>query len=196
MGGYMYFYFKNSRKTGNVMYQKLRYTKIEGLESSSANLDLNKDLVLKIDPGSEALVLLKQICKKRSLSYLYPNQFLYNDSNLEKLVYEKGEKQQVKINGVAHPEFVLYKGYFDCIYTRLYVNTHQSQTLKVFIKFNNLTNLTLSDEDKQNRCWYFDLKPGQKVLKRLNFIEPFEDVDVGEFEVVHSIAKSTINDGF
>ena len=191
MGGYSFHYFQNFTETGNTVYQNIEYSEMDGIEPISEQLQLHEDKVFKIDPGSDHIVLMKQANKTPSSYFDSPTQMLYNDANLLKLALDKGKKEEVKIGGNVYPEISTYSGYFDYQYARVYVNDHDSITVKVFIKFPELTNLSLSDADKESGCWYFYIEPGQTIMKRLNFINPFQSVNLGRCSVEHFIVGST-----
>ena len=98
-------------------------------------------------------------------------------------------KQEINVNGIYYHNILEYSGYFEYQYAHVYVNNHDSITVKVFVKFDELTNLSLSDVDKDNGCWYFDLEPGQTIIKRLNPITPFEIVNIKKWDIQYFIVN-------
>ena len=172
IGGYGFHYYQNHSKLGNTVYEKLVYKKTEGIEFIS-QIDPIGDNVFKIDPGSDYAVTFKDIGKKLQTSYSFGTKFIYLKKHLINKAINEGKREEVKVNKVAYPEIVSYSGFFGSQYALVYVNNHESLTLRVFIKFEEMNNLRLSTKDEKNGCWYFILKPGQTVIKRLHPINPF-----------------------
>ena len=88
----------------------------------------------------------------------------------------KVNKEEVKLCKVEWNRIVWYSGFFRSQYVRVYVNKHDSLSVKVFIKIGQLNNLHMSKNDASNGCWLFTLDPGQTVIKRLYPIDPFQMV--------------------
>ena len=84
IGGYKLLYFQNYSKTGNIVYQNLKYTKAEGYEFVSEQLKLNEDINYRIDPGFDHILYFEKIKIQCSSCYYSPNQVIYSDEDLLK----------------------------------------------------------------------------------------------------------------
>ena len=151
------------------------YTSIEGLKCIS-NIDLTEDNVFEIKPGQDHLVIIKEVSAKFNAKYTKRRKVLYKNDVILKKAIEEGEKNKVKLFGVPYPKIEWYSGFFGNQYAIVYINNHDSQTFKVFIKFDEMNNFHMSENDDKNGCWLFTLVPGQKVIKRLDPISPFKRV--------------------
>ena len=79
IGGYGFHSYQNLTEQGNIMYQWLKYDKMDGLEFVSKNFAINEDKIFRILPKTGHFVLLKRTSGALNSSCYNQTKVVYNN---------------------------------------------------------------------------------------------------------------------